>query len=233
MVVTRGISSYSVGTCSELMAAAAFSAEGCDVAFPISNARGWDMVVRLPSGEWKSVQVKTGPLHRRKEFPTIQIARGGRAKRPVGSSTRLGYDPDVVDYLVVVDITSEIIWKIPMIEVAGMKRVRLDEKYLWQGLVEYVDCFKYKPRKPYVVQCRESQAEQRASIRQQLPHIQPEGMSDKTWRAILGWCDGLGYKTISKEFGVSISSVRERIFRGLYAMKLRNLPETMIKKAKK
>jgi DNA-binding NarL/FixJ family response regulator len=96
---------------------------------------------------------------------------------------------------------------------------------LWRGVIEEAATPMVVRVKAFRVMHRETIAEQRASIKEQLPEEKPQDMSDKSWDSIRMWCDGYGYKAIAKETGISEAAISERIRRGLSRLGLMRLPE--------
>jgi len=88
------------GKYSELMATAAFIADGRQVALPYGNQKDWDLLVQETGREWLRVQVKTAAL----------ISQGGAA---VVNMHRT-YSVDDVDLLVAVYPPTGTMWKIPI-----------------------------------------------------------------------------------------------------------------------
>ena len=193
------LSTHKIGTYSELIVAAAFTATGCEVAMPIGNQSDWDLIVR-EDGKWLTVQVKTVSASAKGGIPTLQM--------------RDPWKHLDCDLIVAVHPETGSLWRI--IPVDGRTSYGLRRELLWRGAIE-AHATPYCPtQKAFAILRSESLAEQRTHFRNRLPAEKPEYMSRETWEAIAKWCNGEGYKAIAKGLGISPIGARERIVRGLY-----------------
>ncbi len=218
MIVRRDIGKAVLGDYSEMTAAAAFIVAGYEVAFPFGNQYRWDMVVRESlDAEWQAVQVKTVPRLRGGENPTLHVHRQDKAKSP--------YTEKDVQLLVAVHPESGTLWKVPVAYFSGTTKIKLPDEYLWRGRIERDrPVLSIKRVRVSLEGVHSKQSEQRSAIRLGLPTTKPEWISEATWGMTVRWCNGEGYKFIGKSYGLTQSRIRERIFRGLARLGLKELP---------
>ena len=193
------LSTYRIGTYSELIVAAAFTAVGCDVALPIGNQSNWDLVA-LEDGKWITVQVKTVSDAIKTAIPILQI--------------RDPWKKNDFDLLVAVHPETGSLWKIKPRE--GVSSYSLREEFMWRGAIERTATPHNLEFKPFSVTRAENLAEQRIEYMKRLPTEKPAKMSESTWFAVQKWCSGYGYSVIAKDLGISNIGTRERVVRGLY-----------------
>lgn len=221
MVTKAGLSTYSIGTYSEMIAAAAFIASGCEVAFPISNAKAWDLVVRWPEGQWQSVQVKTAHLKKDGKYPAVSLKKQKEGMVSVG-----------VDLLIAVDPTTGILWKIPVGDRGCRWGTKLGKEYLWRGAIE-PEALPMSPEgKPMMVAGGLTPAEERARIAASLPTERPEWASIETWGMVMRWAGGETCDVISKSAGSSSVAVYERIMRVFWRLGLVDPPAAYVRKTR-
>ncbi len=210
-----GLDRNAIGKYSEMLAAAAFIAEGTQIALPYGNQAKWDMLI-LPRGEtaWKSVQVKTVPVLNDCS-PYVVCYSHGRHKLP--------YVAGDVDLLVAVHPETGTMWIVPSDSFIGRNNVRLKDSYIWCGSVNRASLNVIrKPSDRTALFEKRSQA--RSELRSRLPDRKPTWASDDTWAMVTSWCSGAGYEAISGRYGISGVSVKERVARALHHIGLVMLP---------
>lgn len=122
------------------------------------------------------------------------------------------------------------LWKFGPERFEGRRSVALREQDLWRGVMEWTASPLVANVKPFLVLHRETLAEQRRSVREQLPIERPEDISEKSWQALRRWCEGYGYKALAKEMGISEAAVCERVRRALSRLGFMCLPGSMKRK---
>lgn len=208
-LITRG----SLGCYSELIAAAAFCAEGWEVALPMSRTqKGWDLVVRRAGSSWVTVQVKT-----------VGTAVSARV-----NMTKNEYAEGSFDLLVAIHPETGTLWRENAVDVIGKENFELNEDNLWRGVIQCSQLPATEVIKPYSTVRREKLSNQRIQVREKLPRERPEWMKEKTWDSVVMWCNGATYKEISESIGASGPGAWERTRRALYRLGLVGIPSGML-----
>lgn len=231
-----GMAKGVLGDYSELIVAAAFMAEGVEVAFPFGNQHRWDMVIRRPNrGGWKTVQVKTIPRLSDGKSPIVSTTMQDKDKSP--------YTASDVDILIAVHPETGTLWMLTSDVFDGKRSIMLRDEDIWRGAVlrgstplapitpiriarKGVTAQRMADMKRVYVRKLE---DQRAPVRAQLPVDRPEWCSVGNWEITKRWCSGDGYKGIGLEYAISPSAVRERIIRVLHRLSIRDLTDYMKK----
>ncbi len=189
------------GIYSELIAAAAFIAEGRQVAMPPVNQAGWDLLVHRSGCEWDRVQVKTARMDTVLSAPSCQMRRT--------------YTSDDVDVIVLVFPPTGTIWKYPISEVSGVDSIKATNEFLWVGTHdacgERMAMPVLSPPIPLDQERQKRGASFKLTLRMAMPSSRPENVTEETWEMLCEWISGHGYLTIGKRRGIHGSSVRERI----------------------
>lgn len=230
MISRNKLNNGSLGDYCELLSASAFIAAGYEVAFPYGNQYGWDFLVsEAMSGVWFRVQVKTCKALENGDNPAAHIYRGDKNKS--------NYTEKDMDILVVVHPETGTMWKVPIREFAGTRRVELRDEFVWSGNVVRQSSPLSGEKKDLVIARLQRtlevthvrQAEERASIKASLPVEQPDCIAKDTWDMVTRWCDGQGYKKISNDYKTTHAAIRQRIIRGLRRLGAAPLPESFLK----
>ena len=185
------------GRFAELFSAAAFAADGVQLAFPLSISQvGWDYLI-LMDGEWKRVQVKTATI-RDTGAPRLVF------DRPVTL--------DEADLVVAVFPASGTLWKFPAEEVLGKKTFTLSDKWIWIGAKQ--EEFHMGP--PVVFQRRSCTPSLKNRLSAVIPQSRPDEIKPENWDMLQLWINGLGYDKIAGRYGLNYSTVVERIRRSAF-----------------
>ena len=175
------------------------------------------------------VQVKTSKDLKNGDNPAVHIYRGDK--------NRTSYTESDLDLLVVVHPETGTMWRVPIYEFSGARRVVLQDRHVWQGnvvrqttpLAERKTDLVIKRLERRLEVTHERQAVERAAVRASLPVTQPAHISKETWDMVTRWSLGEGYKRISKDYETSQASIRQRIIRGLKRLGASSLPESFKK----
>lgn len=187
---------HSLGKYSELLATAAFLAEGAQVAVPYGNQKDWDLLVQRDAATWLRVQVKTA---RRSGGQTIVklCNKSGRC-----------YSPDDVDLLVAVLPETGDIWRMRIEEIAGKKTIGLASKQLWISGSGGSPRLKEGERaKGFLTK------ELRGRIAPWVAEAAPSGADLTNWDMVKLWSSGTKCHRIGEVFGFTIEATRDRITR--------------------
>lgn len=214
-----------IGDYCELIVGAAFIAERADVAFPFGNQYKWDIVVREKgSREWLTVQVKTLSRLTGGEDTIVDVHMQDRKKS--------AYTKEDIDLLTVVHPETGTMWKVPIEEFSGKKRLHLADRFIWHGnvtrdrapLCERKHALNVGRNKDRLKDVHEAAAIDRSPIRNSLPINKPDDMGDHAWEMVNRWCRGEGYKAIGSTYGISHCAVRDRLIRSLRRLGAKGLP---------
>lgn len=209
----KRLDANTTGKYCELVFISAAVAKGMEVATPVGNQRGWDVLLEI-GGRWERVQVKTA------------YAEGGRTKvsamrtfksTPSGKKPAVGYSDHETDYIAAVMPEDGAIWLIPLAAFGTRTRMSLGADYLW---VQGVDV-PLPVRNPLMDRKEKSMA---ASSAQPTPNRnalrdlmsvvnRPQSVSVDAWVVAERYLAGESYALIGRDLGVSGNAVRERIER--------------------
>lgn len=229
MSIRKVLKASRLGTYCELVAALSFISEDHDVAFPLGNQAGWDLLVDI-DGKWQRAQVRTvAPL--KGLTPALNLCRAGRSGKNRTGGLKPPFSAADMDCLIGVDPESGTMWMVPAAEFGIRKLIRLEERHLMQGSV--VEPVLPRSRPAMSIEVRNRQNAKwgllRAGIKTKMPLDRPAEITEENWLLTHRWLDGESYRIICDSFAISPMAIRERIIRVLARCGVSDLPDSFQK----